>query len=80
MKCSKNLLGFTLAVAVTSGFCASTATAQELGEKWGTEEREREYYRLVDVTIPEELVVEAGASSLCLMGVLRSARGAATSI
>ncbi|MCH2100962.1 MAG: ThuA domain-containing protein [Planctomycetes bacterium] len=35
--------------------------AQELGEKWGTEAREREYYRVVDVPTPEGEVIEAGA-------------------
>ncbi len=35
--------------------------AQELGEKWGTEAREREYYRVVDLPIPEGEVIEAGA-------------------
>lgn len=40
---------------------AAAAPAQELGEKWGTEAREREYYRVVDVPTPEGEVVEAGA-------------------
>jgi hypothetical protein len=37
------------------------ASAEEVGERWGTAEREREYYRLVDLPIPKDLVVEAGA-------------------
>ena len=40
---------------------AAAAPAQELGEKWGTEAREREYYRVVDVPTPEGEVIEAGA-------------------
>lgn len=35
--------------------------AEEVGDRWGTEEREREYYPLQNVPIPKELVIEAGA-------------------
>lgn len=35
--------------------------AEEVGERWGTAKREREYFRLVDLPIPKGLVVEAGA-------------------
>ena len=35
--------------------------AEEVGERWGTAERERKYYRLVDLPIPKNLVIEAGA-------------------
>lgn len=35
--------------------------AEEVGERWGTAEREREYYRLTNLPIPDDLVVEAGA-------------------
>lgn len=35
--------------------------AEEVGERWGTAERERAYYHLVNVPIPKGLVVEAGA-------------------
>jgi hypothetical protein len=34
---------------------------EEVGERWGTEIAEREFYRIVDVPIPEDLVIEAGA-------------------
>ncbi len=68
MKCSRTLFVFSLLTAFSSALLAASpspsapfAAAQELGEKWGTEEREREYYRLVDIAIPDELVVEAGA-------------------
>jgi hypothetical protein len=37
------------------------ANAEEVGERWGTADKEREYYPLVDVPIPKELVIEAGA-------------------
>jgi hypothetical protein len=39
----------------------STARAEEVGARWGTEEREREYYPIVNVPIPKNLVIEAGA-------------------
>jgi glucose/arabinose dehydrogenase len=35
--------------------------AEEVGERWGTAVREREYYRLVDMPIPKNLIIEAGA-------------------
>lgn len=35
--------------------------AEEVGERWGTEEREREYYPIVNIPLPKELVLEAGA-------------------
>ena len=37
------------------------AGAQDLGAKWGTETREREFYRVVDVPMPPGEVIEAGA-------------------
>jgi hypothetical protein len=39
----------------------STASAEEVGGRWGTEEREREYYPVVNIPIPQDLVIEAGA-------------------
>ncbi|MFN9984977.1 MAG: hypothetical protein ACK52S_05435, partial [Pirellula sp.] len=35
--------------------------AEEVGQRWGTELREREYYPIVNIPIPKELVIEAGA-------------------
>ena len=40
---------------------ALPSRAEEVGDMWGTAVREREYYRVVDVPIPKDLVVEAGA-------------------
>ncbi|MDP0489710.1 MAG: hypothetical protein Q7Q71_01515 [Verrucomicrobiota bacterium JB023] len=34
--------------------------AESLGEEWGTAEREAEYYRIVEIPIPDPLFVEAG--------------------
>ena len=39
----------------------SPAAAEEVGDRWGTEEREREYYPIVSIPIPKDLVIEAGA-------------------
>ncbi|BCX46272.1 hypothetical protein HAHE_01800 [Haloferula helveola] len=36
-------------------------SAEEVGERWGTADREREFYQLVDLPIPKDLVIEAGA-------------------
>ena len=51
---------FLLLLAVWS-LGLSTARAEEVGSRWGTEEREREYYPIVNIPIPPELVLEAGA-------------------
>ncbi|QTN33964.1 hypothetical protein HZ994_17120 [Akkermansiaceae bacterium] len=48
-----------LAAAICLLPCLSIA--EEVGERWGTAEREREYYRLTNLPIPENLVIEAGA-------------------
>jgi hypothetical protein len=40
------------------------AWAEEVGGRWGTEKREREFYRVVNVPIPKTMVVEAGAFEL----------------
>ncbi|HND51534.1 MAG TPA: hypothetical protein PLV92_04025, partial [Pirellulaceae bacterium] len=50
----------TVALRVTSTF-ESTANGEDVGARWGTEEREREYYPIVNVPIPKDLVIEAGA-------------------
>ena len=39
----------------------TTLLAEEVGERWGTEEREREFYPIVSIPMPPELVIEAGA-------------------
>ena len=38
-----------------------TLRAEEVGDRWGTEEREREYYPIVNIPLPPETVIEAGA-------------------
>ena len=35
--------------------------AEEVGQRWGTEEREREYYPIVNIPLPPDTVIEAGA-------------------
>ena len=50
---SKSLL------ALTS--LTSSILAEEVGERWGTADREREYYPIVEVDLPKDLVIEAGA-------------------
>jgi len=46
-----------LLVVLASG----SILAEEVGERWGTEEREREYYPIVNMPIPKDTVIEAGA-------------------
>lgn len=49
------------AIVAACVFGISTVAAEEVGDRWGTEEREREYYPIVSIPIPKELVIEAGA-------------------
>ncbi len=47
-----------------SAICILTLTiaqAEEVGDRWGTEEREREYYPIVSIPTPADTVIEAGA-------------------
>ncbi len=54
----KTLLVFAFA-CIASSLCESRA--EEVGHRWGTEERERKYYPIVNVPIPKDTVIEAGA-------------------
>jgi hypothetical protein len=49
-------------VLLTLVICvSSTINAEDVGERWGTEEREREYYPIVSIPLPPDTVIEAGA-------------------
>lgn len=43
------------------GLCSSSLRAEEVGDRWGTADREREFYPIVEMPIPQDLVIEAGA-------------------
>ncbi|MEM8709353.1 MAG: ThuA domain-containing protein [Planctomycetota bacterium] len=47
--------------ALLMATCFAPASAQSLGERWGTAEEERKYYRVVSLPTPEGEVIEAGA-------------------
>ncbi|MBA4190217.1 MAG: hypothetical protein C0467_19705 [Planctomycetaceae bacterium] len=51
----------------------SIADAEDVGGRWGTEEREREFYPIVNVPIPKDMVIESGA--YCLLPDGRMAVG-----
>ena len=61
---------FLLTFALAS---STPLSAQELGDTWGTGRAEAEYYRIVDLHVPEELALEVG--SLCLLPDERLAVG-----
>jgi glucose/arabinose dehydrogenase len=61
MKCCNQTSRYAFAVFLLHALLLSMADAQDLGARWGTEEREREFYRMVDVPIPADLVLETGA-------------------
>lgn len=48
-------------MAFCLGLVSSMARAEEVGERWGTADRERDFYRVVELPIPKDLVIEAGA-------------------
>ncbi|MCU0736303.1 MAG: hypothetical protein MUF20_12450 [Methylotetracoccus sp.] len=52
------LLGLLLPLAMSA---PGTLRAEEVGERWGTEQREREYYPIVTIPLPPDTVIEAGA-------------------
>ncbi len=45
---------------LAASFSVPTSRSEEVGGRWGTEEREREYYPIVNIPIPQDLVIEAG--------------------
>ena len=61
MKSLKNNVVLLLLCVAHCGLWLPCAVAEEVGERWGTAEREREYYPIVSIPIPKELVIEAGA-------------------
>jgi hypothetical protein len=67
---ARKLCALLLAACV---LCPSAVRAEDVGDRWGTEEREREYYPIVSLPIPKDLVVEAGA--FCLLPDGRMAVG-----
>ena len=61
--------GTRCALAVVAcTFLLTQASAQDLGARWGTAERERDYYRVVRLPMPEGAVIEAGAFELLADG------------
>lgn len=52
----KDLLAATLLAWIIT-----PSIAEEVGDRWGTADRERDYYRIVEVPVPRGEVIEAGA-------------------
>src|SRR5450432_4231891 len=61
MKYSSSYLRQFLLLLLALTLSLATSQAEEVGDRWGTEEREREYYPIVNIPIPQDLVIEAGA-------------------
>ncbi len=61
MNCRSNdRFRLLLLIVLTVGL-PTFAFAEDVGGRWNTEEREREYYPVVNIPISKELVIEAGA-------------------
>jgi hypothetical protein len=69
MNCFRNTFALLVAFASTT----APARAEDVGGRWGTEEREREFYPVVNVPIPKGMVIESGA--YCLLPDGRMAVG-----
>ncbi len=52
-------LSFVLVMIVLLGL--GPVRAEDVGERWGTEERERDFYPIVNLPLPKDTVIEAGA-------------------
>jgi hypothetical protein len=52
---------FLCLLAVVVAVPLGALRAEEVGQRWGTEEREREYYPIVNIPLPPDTVIEAGA-------------------
>ena len=61
MKSSNNQVVRCLLALAACFVSVSFVHAEDVGGRWGTEEREREYYPVVSIPIPKDLVIEAGA-------------------
>jgi hypothetical protein len=60
----KRITGFSFGILLAVAGIRSVAplaSAETLGEYWGTAEREEAYYRIVDVPVPDELALECGS-------------------
>jgi glucose/arabinose dehydrogenase len=73
MNSSRNALVRLLLLLAVCAFTAAPARAEDVGGRWGTEEREREFYPVVSVPIPKGVVIESGA--YCLLPDGRMAVG-----
>jgi len=56
--CFHDLLCSLIALAFVA---VSFVYAEDVGKRWGTEEREREFYPIVNIPLPKDTVIEAGA-------------------
>src|SRR5947209_3575295 len=61
MNYSSNFFRRFLTLWAAGALSLASARAEEVGSRWGTEERERAYYPIVNIPIPQDLVIEAGA-------------------
>ena len=59
MNSSNSFISASLLLAVL--FPSPIARGDDVGDRWGTEERERQYYRIVNIPVPDDMVIEAGA-------------------
>ena len=62
MNCSSKFsFALSFCLAVTWFFTHKIVHSEEVGKRWGTEDREREYYPIVNIPLPKDTVIEAGA-------------------
>jgi len=57
----RNQLSNSCLWSLVSSCLIFSLSAEEVGDRWGTADKEREHYRITEIPIPKDLVIEAGA-------------------
>jgi hypothetical protein len=58
---SNCFLGLLCSLSTIAVIAVGIVHAEDVGKRWGTEEREREFYPIVNIPLPKDRVIEAGA-------------------
>lgn len=68
--CVKSVIVHWMVAEFCIVMCSGWTVAQELGGYWNTAERESEYYRIVEISVPDELAIEASSMEVMPEGRL----------
>ena len=65
---SNGFFGLLCSLITIVVFGMGLVHAEDVGKRWGTEEREREFYPIVNIPLPKDTGIEAGAFAVLLDG------------